>query len=108
MSIQLQVGKCYRDRHGDVVKIVKEVEDDPDCRFYTFMSACGEFFAEDGRWRRAQITQFDLIEEVSEEEANSGTSPPNSGTSTPAAPRISKPSPPPRDYSKAPPRKIVV
>ena len=58
--MKLEVGKTYRDRDGEHVKILHEAISS----IYPFVGANRESYADNGRLHKDTITMQDLIEEV--------------------------------------------
>ena len=61
MTLQLSVGKTYRARNGDVVRIVSEQKK----RYALFFSDFGAFYEKDGTFA-GDARRFDLVEEYQE------------------------------------------
>jgi hypothetical protein len=65
-KLKLEVGKSYRSRQGDVVKIVGYV---PRSARWPFLGDSGHSFTEGGAWFDGQLgVGLDLIEEVATEQ----------------------------------------
>jgi hypothetical protein len=62
--LELQVGKSYKTREGEIIKIVEFIKEN---RVHNFMSECGDSFAKNGQYDiNIKGHNFDLIEEATE------------------------------------------
>src|SRR5690554_5718680 len=59
-KIKLEVGKTYRNRNGEEVKIVEKDSGHK----YAYLGNSGKWYTENGRCGSVTTTPFDLIEEV--------------------------------------------